>query len=218
MSEYNFAAQYQQDPVAPEGNLLRIEWFGVYDKPPERHELLKVVQSWDTAMTADPRADWSVCTTWGFERATQKWYLLDVFRERLEYPDLKRAIIKLHRVWTADKVLIEDAGSGKSLCQEFRVQGTLRPLLLLPRGSKDERFTGCLGEVESGGFLLPREAPWLDAFKAELKAFPMGRHDDQVDSFSQFVRHQLRKWKWVITKYDQRGRGDRSTRMRNRPW
>ena len=114
-----FAAQYQQDPVSPEGNLLRWEWFGTYDELPERHEFLKVVQSWDTGMSAAPTSDYSVCTTWGF--LDDHWYLLEVFRERLDYPDLKRAVILLEHKWEPDRVLIEDAGSGKSIFQELRI-------------------------------------------------------------------------------------------------
>jgi hypothetical protein len=101
-----FAAQYQQDPVAPEGNLLRWEWFGTYDEVPERHHFLKVIQSWDTAMSAAPTSDYCVCTTWGFHREKYKWYLLDVYRQRLDFPDLKRAVVRLKQQWKADAVLV----------------------------------------------------------------------------------------------------------------
>lgn len=52
-----FSAQYQQEPVTAEGNMIRMEWFGVYDAAPPRHEFLKVVQSWDTGMTSAPTAN-----------------------------------------------------------------------------------------------------------------------------------------------------------------
>ena len=87
----------------------------------------------------------------------------------------------------SDKVIIEDACSGKSLWQDFRASGPFGPMMIPPWSSKEERFVGTLGEVEVGNILLPVAAPWLDAFRAELKAFPNGRHDDQVDSFSQAV-------------------------------
>jgi predicted phage terminase large subunit-like protein len=212
-----FAAQYQQDPIAPEGNLLRWEWFGTYDDPPERNKLLKVVQSWDTGMSAAPTSDFSVCTTWGF-RNDNKWLLLDLFRERLDYPDLKRAVVRLHRQWAADKVLIEDAGSGKSLAQEFRTRGSFRPLLCKAIDSKEERFVGTLGEVEAGHILMPRDSPWLAVFRSEMKAFPNGRYDDQVDSFSQFIPYQMKNWKWTMAKLDKSGRPERISRMLKRPW
>ena len=90
--------------------------------------------------------------------------------------------------------------------------------MLPATNSKEERFTGCLGEVEAGNILLPVEAPWLNAFRAELRAFPSGRHDDQVDSFSQFVGWQLRHWKWVITERDKHGRAREIIRLRKRPF
>jgi len=213
-----FSAQYQQQPVAPGGNLIRLEWFGTYNQAPERHEFLKVVQSWDTGMTANPQSDPSVCTTWGFHRDQYKWYLLDVLRERLDYPDLKRAVIRLQRQYKADKVLIENAASGLALWPDLRATGDFLPVMIKPDACKEERFNGCMGEVEAGHFLLPVEAPWLDGFKAELRAFPLGRHDDQVDSFSQFVRFQLRRWAWILTNYDHTGRPDRVIPYDKRPW
>jgi predicted phage terminase large subunit-like protein len=211
-----FSAQYQQQPIAPEGNLLRMERFGTYDEEFEREDFLKIVQSWDTGMTAAPTSDYSVCTTWGFR--PNKWYLLDVFRGRLDYPDLKRAVIRLKRQWQADKVLINDAGSGKSLFQDFRASGPFTPMLWSVTDSKEERFVGCLGEIEAGNILLPVEAPWLDAFRSELRAFPSGRHDDQVDSMTQFIGFQRRNWGWVLTQFLSRGRPMRAMRLRKRPW
>lgn len=213
-----FSAQYQQDPVAPEGNMIRLEWFGTYPHALKREEYLKVVQSWDTGMTASPASDPSVCTTWGFARDTFKWHLLDVFRERLDYPDLRRAVIRLRDRYKADAVIMEDACSGKSLGSELKTTDQLQVIMIVPKGSKEERFNGCLGEVEAGHFLLPAEAPWLESFRAELKAFPSGKHDDQVDSFSQFVNFQIRKWRWIMTEHDRKGRPRSIIRLRARPW
>jgi len=211
-----FNAQYQQSPIAPEGNMIRLEWFGNYHEAPKRHEFLKIVQSWDTGMTANPASDPSACTTWGFHRQSKKWYLLDVLRERLEYPDLKRAVVRLWRQYAADAVIMERAGSGISLWQDMRATGHFRLTMIPAVASKEERFNGCLGEVEAGHLLLPVDAPWLTDFRNELKAFPSGRHDDQVDSFSQFVNFQLRKWRWVETEYSPDGRPQSIIRQRRR--
>jgi len=213
-----FSAQYQQEPVTPEGNMIRMEWFGTYDERPPRHSFLKVVQSWDTGMTSAPTSDWSVCTTWGFNREEHKWYLLDVLRKRLDYPDLRRAVLELRRAWRADQVIMESAASGFALYQDFRATGDLMLVMITPTAAKEERFNGCLGEVEAGHFLLPREASWLDAFRAELKAFPHGKHDDQVDSFSQFVKFQLRNWTWLLTEILPNGRAKNLVRLDKRPW
>jgi predicted phage terminase large subunit-like protein len=213
-----FSAQYQQEPVTAEGNMIRLEWFGTYDEAPPRHRFHKLVQSWDTAMSSAPTADWSVCTTWGFELEQRKWYLLDVFRKRLDFPDLRRAVIEQRRTWRADKVLVERAGSGLALCQDIRSTVDFRLQAIRPAASKEERFSGCLGEVEAGHFLLPREAPWLDDFRAELRAFPSGKHDDQVDSFSQFVKYQMTHWQWLLLEIMPDGRARDVVRLETRPW
>jgi len=90
--------------------------------------------------------------------------------------------------------------------------------MIKPWSSKEERFVGTLGEVEAGNILLPLQAPWLDAFRAELKAFPNGRHDDQVDSFSQFVMFQLQNWRWTLAERTPEGRLIRPIRQQKRPW
>ena len=202
-----FSAQYQQDPVVPEGNAIRMEWFKTYDAMPERTFFTKVVQSWDTAMSAAPTSDWSVCTTWGFN--TDQWYLLDVYRNRLDFPDLRNEITRLWRDWEPDRVLIEDASAGKSVAQDIRLSRLFIPILCKAVTDKVSRFTGCFGEIEAGHILLPKSAPWLDAFRHELKAFPVGRHDDQVDSVSQFISYQKKNRAWVITHFGKNGRPGR---------
>ncbi len=180
-----FQMLYQQNPIAPEGSVLRWHWFGTYDEPLPRDRYELVVQSWDTGMTADPRSDYSVCTTWGFHE--RRWHLLDVFRERLDYPDLKSACLRLAESWQADRVVIEDAATGKPLFQDCSDAIHSRLRLFRPKYDKEVRFNAACDPVKEGKILLPSDAPWLRAFKQELLSFPRSRHDDQVDSFSQFV-------------------------------
>ena len=216
MGPHAFSAQYLQDPVAPEGNLFQGHWFQRYSRAWRREDYRKVVQSWDTAMSSSPTANFSVGITFGFRN--HKWHLIDVFRQRLDYPDLKRAVIRLWRHYEADEVLIEDAASGKSLWQDLRVSGPFRPIMWPANINKEEQFVGTFGEVEGGHILLPEEAPWLDTFCKELRAFPAGQYDDQVDAFSQFVEWQKAHWKWAMSRYDENGRRMRIVRTNRRPW
>jgi predicted phage terminase large subunit-like protein len=210
-----FSAQYQQNPVVPEGNSIRMEWFKTFDETPARSWFTKVVQSWDTGMSAAPTSDFSVCTTWGFRE--DRWYMLDVFRQRLDFPDLRDAVIRLWRTWKPDRVLIEKAGAGIALGQEIRLRGLFQPFLCKVTIDKETRFTGCFGEIEAGHILLPTQAPWLETFRQELRAFPLGKHDDQVDSMSQFINHHKKYWTWVVTEYGASGRPIRQ-QHRHRPW
>lgn len=211
-----FAAQYQQNPVAPEGNLIRLEWFGTYHEPPEREQLYRVIQSWDTGMTDEPTSDYSVCTTWGY--CEDSWWLVDVLRQRLAFPDLKRAVERQRRLWKPDHVLIEQAGLGHALWQEFREQREWRPIMCTPKQDKETRLIGVTGQIESGLCRLPVDALWLDEFRKELQAFPFGKHDDQVDTMTQFLEYQLRRGRDLLAERDKFGRKlriERPTRRRN---
>jgi hypothetical protein len=76
MTPYHFAAQYQQNPQPPEGNVVKREWLKFY-APDERPRVFDIVlQSWDTAVKDTELANFSVCTTWGIK--DHKAYLLDV--------------------------------------------------------------------------------------------------------------------------------------------
>ena len=155
---------------------------------PERQAGDLVTQSWDTASKAEEIHDWSACTTW--LRRGADHYLLDVWRGRLDYPSLKRQVVALARRWRADVVLIEDKGSGTQLIQDLRAEGVVRPIAILPEGDKRTRFYTQCAKIEAGHVLLPAAAPWLDAFRRELLQFPHGRHDDQVDSVSQYLAYR----------------------------
>ena len=105
-----FSAQYQQRPVPLEGNLVKRDWFRFYDQPPSPGPGNLVVQSWDIAMMTGEANDFSVCTTWRMIKAD--YYLIDVFRARFQYPDLRRKIASLAARYGANTVLIEKAGPG----------------------------------------------------------------------------------------------------------
>src|SRR6266567_395619 len=90
----------------------------------------------------------------------------------------------------ANRVLIEDAGPGMNLLQDLYMEmppGVTRPIGLKPEGSKQDRVAAQSAKIEAGQVHLPRDAPWLHDFLNELLGFPNARHDDQVDSVSQFL-------------------------------
>jgi predicted phage terminase large subunit-like protein len=184
-----FSAQYQQRPVPIEGNLIKREWFRWYDQVPAAGASDYVVQSWDTAMMTGSGNDYSVCTTW--RMINNDYYLIDVYRGRQQYPDLRRAVAALAARYNADAVLIEDAGPGMIMLQDLQrdtPNGLPRPIGIKPEGSKADRMAAQSFRIEAGQVHLPANAPWLDHFLLELLAFPHGKHDDQVDSTSQCLK------------------------------
>jgi predicted phage terminase large subunit-like protein len=185
MGSMAFHAQYQQRPVPAEGNIVKWDWFRTYIHPPAHGADGRIVQSWDTASKAGQLNDYSVCTTW--LKKGKDYYLLDVMRERLEYPSLRKRVIEMKRWHGARDVLIEDKGSGTQLIQDLRRSKELRPIAIEPEGDKITRMSNQSAKIEAGQVWLPDHAPWLETFKAEILAFPNGKFDDQADSLSQFI-------------------------------
>ena len=186
LGSYYFEAQYLQHPIPEKGNIINIDWFNTYEELPSSASTSdKIVQSWDTAMAENDDNDYSVCTTWATRGDI--YYLIDVYRERLNFPNLKKKVIEQAQRFKASVVLIEDIGSGKSLIQQLKSERKLQPIAFKPEGSKVERMFAQSANIEAGYVYLPSKASWLDSFKSELRAFPNGKHDDQVDSLSQFL-------------------------------
>ncbi len=183
-----FAAQYQQNPVPVEGLHLKRAWLRYYQKPPEKTIGDQIVQSWDTASKVGVFSDYSVCITALIQK--REIYVLDVYRAKLQFPDLKRRAEELARKWQAQVVLIEDAASGQQLLQVLRREapkGVPRPIARKPEGDKVTRFAAQSIRIEAGALLLPKSAPWLGELERELLGFPNLIHDDQVDALTQLL-------------------------------
>jgi predicted phage terminase large subunit-like protein len=178
-----FAAQYQQNPVAEEGVMVRPWWFSRYAALPGEFE--RCVQSWDTGIKSGSGHDASACLT--FLESSGRSYLAHVYIERMEYPDLKRTCLRLAEHYRPDAVLIEDKGSGQQLLQDLRRETSLPVIGCLPKGDKIVRFAAVSAMLEAEKLVLPQEATWLAEFQNEVFSFPSGAHDDQVDALSQYL-------------------------------
>ncbi len=184
IGEYNFGSQYQQNPTPLGGFMVKTAWLRFYDPRDRPERFSRVVQSWDTANKAAELNDYSACTTWGV--AGKNFYLLDVLRKRLNYPDLRRMVEELSRRHNANTVLIEDKASGTQLIQELRTQVYgIRAYNPPPGTDKIMRLHAQTAVFENGFVFLPRSEPWLADYVSEITSFPGSRYDDQVDSTSQ---------------------------------
>ena len=183
MGSAAFEAQWQQRPVPDEGNMIKRAWFAEHAGTLDLTNGA-IYQSWDTALKTNPENDYSVCTTW-LHRGPN-FYLIDVFRKKLDYPDLLRAATRLYEEMRAVSVCIEDQNSGTILCGDLRRSGaTVQPWR--SRDSKTTRLATVSATIEAGRVSLPAEAPWLADFLHEVLGFPGVKHDDQVDSMSMFL-------------------------------
>jgi predicted phage terminase large subunit-like protein len=185
IGEYNFSSQYQQNPTPLEGTIVKTDWLRYFDANSRPSHFSCIFQSWDTANKAGQLNDYSVGTTWG--AYNDHYYLLDVFRRRLNYPELKRAVIDQARLFNANSILIEDKASGTQLIQELAKEFLfgIKPYEAPPGVDKILRLHAQTALFESGRVLLPVTAPWLEEYVRELTSFPGGKYDDQVDSTTQ---------------------------------
>ena len=159
-----------------------------------------LIVSWDTAMTAGELSDYSACVV--LHVKGENAFVLDVVRERLDYPDLRRKIIDVHRRWrnvtSSYALLIENKGSGMSLIQDLKGEG-IRAIAVKPEGEKVMRMNAHTARIEAGCVHLPRLASWLDEFRKEIMAFPAAKYDDQVDALSQALDRAFKYRRGVIT-------------------
>jgi predicted phage terminase large subunit-like protein len=183
LGEYNFAGQYQQRPAPLGGGLVKADWFRTYVPGEEPATFDRIIQSWDTANKSTELSDYSVCTTWG--QKNKRLYLLHVFRKRLDYPDLKRAVRNQAAQFRPTNILIEDKASGTQLIQELIRECVYETTRYKPEMDKVMRLSSVSNAIENGFVYLPTEADWLPAYIHELTTFPGSKHDDQADSTSQ---------------------------------
>ena len=185
--EAHFQAQYQQDPAPAEGNMIKAAWIAPYEQLPPLTEGV-VWQSWDTALTGNPSSSYSCCTTW--LQRDGEYYLMHVFRDKLEFPDLKKKAVELNARFRPEGILVEAKGSGISLSQELRVGPHFLHVVQKPvPADKVSRLAAVAAVFEARAVRLPRDASWLHDYTKEILGFPAVKADDQVDSTSQFLNH-----------------------------
>lgn len=196
MDMWQWEGVYQGNPTPVGGSIFKEEWWRYYrtdwdeisdqtDLPPLPTEFHLKIQSWDTSQKTGEENDWSVCTTWGWGQGN--YYLLDVFRAKLEYPDLKRAVIAQYVKHKPGIVLVEDASSGASLLQELPIETSLPILGIKPESDKQSRARAASVAMQAARVYLPAGADWLYIYVSEMSDFPMGSWRDQVDSTSQAI-------------------------------
>lgn len=181
-----FNAQYLQDPSPAGGLIFKRDWLRY--EAFERRSGDRVVQSWDCASKTGDRNDYSACIT-AIVRRNQV-LIVDVFRGRLDFPDLKRKAIALAGIYKPIKLFIEDASAGAQLIQMLAHEmppGVPLPIPVKATRDKLDRASIAEARVQSGAMILPARAPWLNDFVEELVAFPNGRFDDQVDALAHLM-------------------------------
>jgi len=183
-----WSAQYQQDPSSEEGALIKREWWKPWkqSRPPDCEF---IIQSWDTAFLKTQRSDYSACTTWGVflneEKDAMHIILLDAYKERLEFPELKKRAYEMYIEREPDAFIVEGKASGMPLVFELRQMGIPVSEYTPSKGNDKIARVNAVADMFASGMVWAPETRWSEEVIEEFAAFPAGDHDDLVDSSTQ---------------------------------
>jgi len=185
-----WSAQYQQDPTAEEQALIKRDWWRKWEEDdPPKCEFL--IQSWDTAFLKTQRSDYSACTTWGVfflensGKEAANIILLDAFKERMEFPELKSVAQKFYKKWEPDACIVEAKAAGAPLIFELRQMGIPVSDYTPSRGNDKIARVNAVSDLFASGVVWAPATNWAEEVIEEFAAFPVGQHDDLVDSSTQ---------------------------------
>lgn len=182
-------AQYMQQPTSDKSAIIaRTAWQVWTGDTPPKVEF--VIQSWDTAFESKQTADYSACTTWGIwydaERGNRaSLILLDAFKDRMEFPELKAAALKHYKEWKPDAFIVEKKAAGAPLIQELRRAGIPVQEFTPSRGNDKIVRLNAVSDLFATGVVWAPDTRWAKEVIEEVASFPNGDNDDYVDTVSQ---------------------------------
>ena len=181
MGPIAFSAQYQQAPIPPGGLIIKREWIREAARPAQDGTSEHVIVSWDIALSEAETGDYSACAV--LLRRGERFHVLEVMRGRWRFDELKKRVIDSRRRY-AGALLIEDSPISKGLIQSLR-ENRINVVQISPTTDKRARLIAQSDLFAGGSISFQAGGTWLPELKAELLAFPGGKHDDQVDALTQ---------------------------------
>ena len=184
-------AQYMQQPTSDVSAIIKREWWKKWDhEDPPMCEFM--IQSWDTAFLKTERSDYCACTTWGvFYQENNvglmvpNLILLNSFKERMEFPELKQKAMEQYKKWEPDSLIVEAKASGAPLVFELRAMGVPVQEYVPSKGSDKIARLNAVADIFASGRVWVPNTHWADELVEEVASFPSGEHDDLVDSMTQ---------------------------------
>ena len=177
-------AQYQQQPTSDVSAIVKREWWKIWEET-EPPKIEFCLQSWDTAFLKTQRSDYSACTTWGVfykdddtGRAQANIILLNAFKERMEFPELKQRAIREYKEWSPDSIIIEAKAAGSPLIFELRRMGIPVQDYTPSKGSDKIARLNSVADIFSSGRVWAPRKHWAEEVIEEVASFPSSEHDD----------------------------------------
>jgi predicted phage terminase large subunit-like protein len=202
-------AQYMQQPTSDVSAIIKREWWKWWDdeNPPE---INFIIQSWDTAFLKTERSDYSACTTWGVfylvnsvtKKEDANIILLNSFKKRMEFPELKMRAVEEWKEWEPDSVIIEKKASGAPLIFELRKMGIPVQEVEVNRGNDKVSRLNAVADIFASGKVWVPFTHWAEEVVEEVASFPSGEHDDLVDSTSQAIM-RFRRGGFIVLDTDE---------------
>lgn len=221
---------YQCKPGNRQGDIFLADDFAWYDPPPnlalgqqdpQVREFCRmgsmIVTGWDTAFSADSRADYTVGVTGllvpcdHYHRGEDPTllgecdehfdiYILDIFRDRMDLGDAIAAVRSQYMKWSPQMLVIEKRANGTPIIQALGTSGI--PIEGVdPIDSKRDRVVNARGVGSVQGWFrlhrvrFPIFADWLEPALREIKDFSgeRGNTDDQVDALAHMIGYAIRE-------------------------
>ena len=182
-------AQYMQQPTSENSAIVSRKMWRIWEaeEPPSCEY---IIQSWDTAFETKTNSDYSACTTWGIfyneeENDAPQLILLDAFKDRMAFPELKQVALKHYKEWEPDACIVEKKAAGAPLIQELRAMGIPVQEFSPSRGNDKTVRVNAVADLFSSGKVWAPDTRWAREVIEEMAAFPVGEHDDFVDTTTQ---------------------------------
>lgn len=194
LGAYAYSAQHQQRPTPAEGGIIKREYleerFDI-DVPPE-FEAIAITA--DTAEKPGVDNAYSVFLVFGVTR--ERYYLMDVYRKKVDAPTLKNDFYDLCAKWKPNFALIEDKSSGAGLIQYGKKETRINIIPIKPEGQKEIRLINESPSFHARKVVIPKQGqrPWVFDFLDELTSAPNGQFMDQCDCVSQFLKYMRETW------------------------
>ncbi len=187
-------AQYMQQPTSDVSAIIKREWWKIWeeDDPPDCEF---IIQSWDTAFLKTQRSDFSACTTWGVfyetnnitKKQTANIILLDSYKERLEFPELKVKAYEKWQEYSPDTLIVEAKAAGSPLIFELKAMGIPVEDYSPNKGNDKISRLNSISDIFASGIVWVPNTSWAEEMVDEVASFPSGEHDDLVDSMTQAI-------------------------------